>query len=475
MTVRLWDANSGQETRILRGHTGTIYGLAFSPDGRRLASAGFDRAIRLWDASSGTAVREIRGHPDAIYGVAFSPDSRRIASGGADGTARLWDADTGQEGQVLRGHSGGVVGLAFSPDGRHLATAGADQTVRLWDADTGDEVRAIRGHTSAVVGVAFSPDGRLLASAGSIDGTVRLWNTNTGNVVRVLHGNMARVSDVAFSPDGRRLAAAGGGNVRLWDAATGQPVFTLSGQAGTSRGLAFGSDGRSLAAAVGQTVKLWDARPLTPELRTIREAVELVEFLFGQHLTTSDVLDRVRDNPSLSAEVRSRSLDLAEAHGERLLDQQAERLVNGLYNRLLLRPPVLASLRRDSTLGEPMRRRAMTLAEQIPEYPSHLNEVSWSVVRQPGATPEAYRLALQYAEAACRLVPGDGAMLNTLGLAQYRAGHYHAAVATLTQSDRLNSKSALGSQPADLAFLALRTTGSASQTRPGPSWTGCGS
>ena len=172
-------------------------------------------------------------------------------------------------------------------------------------------------------------------------------------------------------------------------------------------------------------------------------------------MPTSEVLDRIRDNPSLDAEVRRRALDLAEAHGELLLDQEAERVVNGLYERPLLRPEVRASLRADKTLSEPMRRRALALAEQIPESPSRLNNASWSVARQRGAPPEAYRLALRQAEAACQLEPGNGALLNTLGVAQYRSGHYREAVATLTQSDRLNSGGALGSQPADLAFLAL--------------------
>jgi hypothetical protein len=313
----------------------------------------------------------------------------------------------------------------------------------------------LRGHTGWVAGLAFSPDGRRLASAGSIDGTVKLWDADAGSEVLTMRGNTAGVSEVAFSPDGRRLAAAGRGVVKLWDAATGQPVLTLFGHANSGRGLAFGPDGRRLTAGVGENVKLWDATPLSPELRTIRDAAELVEFLFGQELPTSEVLDRIRDNPSLDAEVRRRARDLAEAQGELLLDQEAERVVSGLYERLLLRPEVRASLRADTTLNEPMRQRALALAEQIPESPSRLNDVSWSVARQRDAPPEAYRLALRQAEAACELEPGNGALLSALGVAQYRSGHYREAVATLTQSDRLNSGGALGSQPADLAFLAL--------------------
>ena len=205
--------------------------------------------------------------------------------------------------------------------------------------------------------------------------------------------------------------------VKLWDAATGRQVLTLFGQASSGRGLAFGLDGRRLAAAVSDNVKLWDATPLNPELRTTRDAAELVEFLFGQPLPTSEVLDRIRDNPSLDAEVRRRALELAEAHGELLLDREAERVVNGLYERPLLRPEVRASVSADKTLNEPMRRRVLALAEQIPESPSRLNVVSWSVVRQQAAQPEAIRLALRQAEAACQLEPGNGNLLDTLGVA----------------------------------------------------------
>jgi Flp pilus assembly protein TadD len=313
----------------------------------------------------------------------------------------------------------------------------------------------LRGHTGRVAGLAFSPDGRRLASAGSIDGTVRLWDTDTGSEVLAMRGNAAGVSAVAFSPDGRRLAAAGRGVVKLWDPATGQPILTLSGQATSGRGLAFGPDGRRLAAAVGENVKLWDATTLTPELQTIRDAVELVEFLFGERLPTSEVLDQIRDNPSLGAEGRRRALDLAKARSELLLDQEAERVVNGLYERLLLRPEVRASLCADKRLGEPMRQRMLALAEQVPESPSRLNAASWLVASRRGAPPDAYRLALRQAEAACRLEPSNGELLNTLGVAQYRSEHYREAVATLTHSDRLNSGGAPGSQPADVAFLAL--------------------
>ncbi len=218
--------------------------------------------------------------------------------------------------------------------------------------------------------------------------------------------------------------------------------------------MSFSPDGHRLAAGVGQAVKLWDATPLTSESRMNRGAGDLVEFLFGQQLPTTEVLDRIRSDPTLDSEVRRRALDLAGPYGASLLDHEAERVVNALHETLL-RPAVRARLRADKTLSEPVRRRALTLAEQIPESAGRLNEVSWSVVSRPGAAPEAYRLALEQAETACRLEPDNGGMLNTLGVAQYRTGHFREAVATLTESDRINSMGPHGPQSADLAFRAL--------------------
>ncbi len=453
-TVRLWDTDTGREARILRGHTGSVHVLAYSPVGRQVASAGLDTSVRLWDGESGQVVRVLRGHFGEIYGLAYSPDGRRLASAGLDKTVRLWDTENGHEVKTLRGHTDWVVGLAYSPDGRTIASAGVDRTVRLWDANTGNVLRTLRGHTGMVLSVAYSPDGRRLASAGRMDGTVRLWDAESGVEIRTLRGNAVSVSDVAYSADGRRIAAAGGGTVRLWNADTGQLVFTLSNQASTARGVAFSPDGLRLAAAAGQAVKLWDATPLSAESRTNREAADLVEFLFGQQLPTTEVLNRIRDNPTLDSEVRRRALDLAGPYGASLLEHEAERVVNALYETLL-RPAVRARLLADKTLSEPVRRRALTLAELIPESASRLNSVSWSVVSQPDAAMEAYRLALEQAETACRLVPDNVNFLYTLGVAQYRTGHYREAVATLTESDRINSEGPSGSQPADLAFRAL--------------------
>ncbi|RYP55255.1 hypothetical protein DL768_000010 [Monosporascus sp. mg162] len=259
-TVRLWDAATGRATQTLKGHSSWVYSVAFSPDGRTLASASWDNTVRLWDAATGRATQTLKGHNTSVNNVAFSPDGRTLASASWDDTVRLWDAATGRAIQTLKGHSSWVDSVAFSPDGRTLASASWDKTVRLWDASTGRATRTLKGHSSGVDTVAFSPDGRTLASA-SEDKTVRLWDAATGRAKQTLKGHSSWVSNVAFSPDGRTLASASEDNVvRLWDAAIGRVIQTLKGHNGRVYNVAFSPDGRTLASASDDnTVRLWDA------------------------------------------------------------------------------------------------------------------------------------------------------------------------------------------------------------------------
>jgi WD40 repeat protein len=215
--IKLWEVASGSLVRTLSGHTDRVWSVAFSPDGRLLASGSWDTTIKLWEVASGSLVRTLSGHTESVWSVAFSPDGRLLASGSEDDTIKLWEVASGREVRTLKGHISWVRSVAFSPDGRLLASGSYDKTIKLWDVASGREVRTLSCHTSYVNSVAFSPDGRLLAS-GSVDKTIKLWDVASGREVRTLTGHTEGVTSVAFSPDGRLLASGSWDNtIRLLD------------------------------------------------------------------------------------------------------------------------------------------------------------------------------------------------------------------------------------------------------------------
>ncbi len=241
-TVRVWNATTGTTRLIYRGHSGGVIAAAWSPDGRYIASSSLDRTIQVWDASTGVRIITYRGQMLPAQALSWSPDSHFIASGSLDHSVRVWVATTGKTMLTYRGHSAAVTAVMWSPDGKWIASGSVDTTIQIWDAMNGKTSLTFHGHKNAVSSLAWSPDGTSIIS-GSLDRTVQVWDARSGKV-RLIYDEALPpaaqlestkdvlpgvINFVGWSHNGKRILGvtqdyAGDADVMLWDARSGKDL-----------------------------------------------------------------------------------------------------------------------------------------------------------------------------------------------------------------------------------------------------------
>ena len=263
-TIHIWNAQNGELLRVLEGHASGVRNVTFSPDGKTLASSGWDAMLYLWDVETGELKRSNDEHTSVTWSAALSPNGKLLATGGDEGFIRLWDVETSQKLNTFNANASRVTSLTFNAD-QTILMAGTDEpdfNIQLWDVESGERIKTFAGHQNFVQAMALSPDGKTLASGGALgDNTVRIWDIAKNRpLLHVIEGHTRSVKSLAFSIDGRVLATGDGrGMIRLIDVVSGQVMQTIEGQTCAITSLVFeASTGNLISGGCNGVVRVWD-------------------------------------------------------------------------------------------------------------------------------------------------------------------------------------------------------------------------
>jgi WD40 repeat protein len=270
-TIKIWNLKDGNEIHHLTEHTRNITSVAFSPNGEILASASWDTTIKLWDPISGLLLASLEGHTQQVQSISFSPDGKHLASGSHDKTIKIWNMESKSLLTTINTeHAGAVLSVKYSPDGNYLASGSADKTIKIWSAtDYSSELRNLIGHTGQINAIDFTPNNTILAS-GSNDRTIKFWDVTTGTERNISADHLLFVRSVNFSPDGTRLVTGGAeGSIKIWDMINTSNILnpqTINAHLIEAASVAYSPDGTMIASgSYDQTIKIWNV----PEVEKI--------------------------------------------------------------------------------------------------------------------------------------------------------------------------------------------------------------